>query len=68
MAELLEENKKLSRAEQLALAKQIMALADEEFKAELVRRAQGILKNPSAGYSLEEVEAHLLAQDEVSVA
>ena len=68
MAELLEEIKKLSRVEQLALAEQIVALADEEFKAELVRRAQEMIKNPSSGYSLEEVEAHLLAQDEVPVA
>lgn len=68
MAELLEEIKKLSRAEQLALADQIIALADEEFKAELVRRAQEMIKNPSMSYSLEEVENHLLAQDEVPVA
>lgn len=76
MAELLEEIKKLSREEQLALADQIIALSDEEpvweedeeFKAEVIRRAQHLLKNPSSGYSLEEVLGHLRAQDEGATA
>jgi len=72
MTELLEEIKKLSREEQVALAHQILkgeddkvGEDDERFKAELIRRAQEMIKNPTRSYSFEEVEAHLLSQDEV---
>jgi putative addiction module component (TIGR02574 family) len=70
MAELLEQIKKMSRAEQLALAQQIWDLEaekdtveeDEEFKAELIRRAQHAIGNPQSGIPWEEVKARLLAR------
>lgn len=70
MAELLEQIKQLSRAEQLALAQQIWDLEaekdtveeDEEFKAELIRRAQHAIENPQSGIPWEEVKARLLAR------
>jgi len=67
MAELLEEIKKLPREEQLALIQQVWDLEgaapieeDEEFKAELVRRAQYAIDNPQSGIPWAEVKARLL--------
>ncbi len=71
MAELLEQIKQLSREEQLALVQQIYALEDErevvedaQWNAELIRRAQELIKNPGSGKSWEEVEARLRADIE----
>jgi len=67
MAELLEEIKKLPREEQLALIQQVWDLEwappieeDEEFKAELARRAQHAIDNPQSGIPWAEVKARLL--------
>ncbi len=67
MAELLEQIKQLSREEQLKLAQQIWDLElekdtfeeDEEWKAELVRRAQHAIQNPQSGIPWQEVIARL---------
>ena len=71
MAEILEQIKKMSREEQLALADQIYALApeqeaveDEEFMVELHRRADNAVRNPHSGTSWAEAKARLTIKQE----
>ncbi len=69
MAELLEQIKKMSRAEQLVLAQQIWDLGhegaevpeeDPEFREELQRRVQQAIDNPHAGIPWEQVKTQML--------
>ena len=66
MAELLEEIRKLPRAEQLALMQQVLDLdaepVSEEERQMLVTRAQEAAKNPLGGTPWEDVKARMLAK------
>lgn len=76
MAEILEQIKNLSVEEKYALADQILVMADEErgiaedeeWKAELVRRALHAKENGFPGRSLDEVLDELEADRERQVA
>lgn len=69
MAEILEEIKKMSRAEQLALVQQIWDLdaepVSEEERQMLIARAQEAAKNPRGGTPWEEVKARMMAKMQV---